>query len=204
MELEYHIMLPKQVVIFSNNKLTFSVEKMKSRLPSVFYFILHLYDKNDDEIIFNEKPVYKSNRWAIDRTYSTYHTTFEIDESCIWRAIRFQIELVAIGITSENPLYFNGLMFNEREYKDYHEPREVVTEKEIGFLKSSYANLYGYDGNYLQVIRPTRANMFTNRISASPCTVLAPHFDDEADVDNPVNVFMEFINQTEQRIDVLR
>ena len=204
MELEYHMKLPKQAVIFSNNKLTFSVDKMKSRLPSVFYFKLHLFDKNDDEIMFNEKPVFTSNRWAVDKTYSTYYTTFEIDEGCLWRAIKFQIELVMIGITSENPLYFNGLMFNEGSYMNYHEPNEIITEKEIGFIKSSYANLYSQDGNFLQVIRPTRVNMFTNRITASPMSVLAPHFDDEADVDHPVNVFMEFINQTDQRIDILR
>lgn len=204
MELEYHLTLPKEVVIFSNNQLTFSIDKMKSRLPSVVYFILHLYDRDGDEILLNNRPVYTSRRWAVDRTYSTYHTTFEIDDSLVDMAVKFQLELVMINITSENPLYFNGLMFNEGEYMDYHEPSEIQTEKEIGFINSSYANLYSLDGNFLQVIRPTRTKMFTNKLSASPCTVIAPHFDDEPDIDHPINIFMEFINQTEQRIDVLR
>lgn len=204
MELEYHIKLPKQVVIFSDNELTFSIDKMKSRLPCVVYFILHLFDKNDDEVLVNQKPVHISSRWVVDKTYSTYYDTFEIDESFVDNAVQFQIELVLINVTSENPLYFNGLMFNEGEYKEYHEPSELETEKEIGFLNSSYTNLYSSNGYFLQVIRPTRAKMFTNRLSASQCSVLAPHFDDERVVDHPINIFMEFINQTEQRIDVLR
>lgn len=199
MELEYHLKLPKEAVIFSNNQLTFSIDKMKSRVPSVVYFILHLWDKDNTEL-----PSYTSPRWIIDNTYSTYYETFEIDEQLVDWAIWYQIELVLINVTSENPLYLNGLMFNEGEYMDYHEPSELITEKEVGFINSSYANLYSRDGYYLQVIRPTRTKIFTNKLSASPCTVLAPHFDDENDVDHPINIFMEFINQTEQRIDVLR
>ena len=204
MELEYHIKLPKQTVMFSNNQLTFSVHRMKSRLPSVCYFIFHLYNRADVEIKTNQKPVYVSERWAIDKTYSTYYNTFEIDEEYVDRAVKYQIEMVFINVNSENPVYFNGLMLNEGEYEEYHEPMETATDKEIAFLNSSYANLYSNNECYLQVIRPTRTKMHTNKLDASQYTVICPHFDEESDVDHPINIFMEFINQTEQRIDVLR
>ena len=63
---------------------------------------------------------------------------------------------------------------------------------------SRYINLYNNDGNYLQVIRPMGDNLTTNVLTKSTCSVLAPHFHDEEDIDDPVNIFLEFINQNRE------
>ena len=59
------------------------------------------------------------------------------------------------------------------------------------FNKSCYANLYNEDGKFLQVIRPSKDDIFINKITASEVTVLAPHLEDEAEEDSPVNLFFE-------------
>lgn len=198
-ELEYHIVFPKVDAYFIENTLSFSIENMKSRLASAVYFIFYAYDRNGDKIY-----EYKSDRWVVDETYSRYTKTFTIDENITHTSCTYQVELVAINITSENPLYFNKVMLQEGEYDGYHIPHEIIKEKRIGFKKASYTNLYLKDGNYLQVIRPIRDDISTTKLNASKVTVLAPHFEDEEDVDSPVSVFYEYINQTEQRIDILR
>ena len=187
---------------------------MKSRLPCAVYFILHLFDKYGTEMYSDSRdatstvqhnPVYQSERWVVDNTYSTYYETFDIDEQYVKEGVQFQIELRTVNVTSENPLYFNGVILNEGEWDGYHTPNEVINEQKIGFNKSNYVNLYSSDKDaYLQVIRPNRDSITTNELTASSCTVLAPHLSSEPSWDEPVNLFLEFINQTEQRIDVLR
>jgi hypothetical protein len=95
-------------------------------------------------------------------------------------------------------------MFQEKDYSDYHTVSEQITDAKIGFNKSSYVNLYNGDGSFLQVIRPTRADIHTNKLDACTCTVIAPHLTEEDVFDDPINIFLEFINQSDQRIDVLR
>ena len=198
-ELEYHLKFPKTNIYFNNNELTFSINHIKSRLTSVLYFKLHCYDKTGT----NEIHTYTSPRWVIDTEYKRRSTTFTIPQNKVDATAYTQIELIAIGITSENPLYFTECMLNEGEDIGYHKPSEQV-QMNIGLHTSRYVNLYNPDGNFLQVIRPKGDKLSTNVIDKSTCTVLAPHFHDEEDIDDPINVFMEFINQTEQRIDVLR
>lgn len=202
MELEYHIDIPKTLTPcrFIEDELTFSINWMKSRLPSAVYFILHLYDSSKTEI-----STYTSDRWIVDHTYSHYHHTFQLNQDEVDDTSFYQIELVAVNINSENPLSFKEIMLQQTPYDGYyHKPNEVLDSKEIKFNKSRYANLYMENGDYLQVIRPKADNIFTDKLVGSACTVLAPHLVDETDLDNPINLFLEFLNQTEQRIDVLR
>ena len=198
METEYYVKFPSQEINFDENQLTVSIEYMKSRGPSSVYFILHFYD-----IDGNEKH-YTSPRWVVDNTYSTYHHTFDVSDELLSFTHSYQLELRLINITSENPLYLTGIMLNTGEYEGYHTPNEVIREKVIKFNKSRYTNLYNDEGNYLQVIRPYGDDISTIMLNKSRCTVLAPHLFDESDVDNPINLFLEYLNQTEQRIDVLR
>ena len=44
----------------------------------------------------------------------------------------------------------------------------------------------------------------TGLLDKSKCTVIAPHFLDDDDVDDDASVFFEFANQREQRIDILK
>lgn len=201
MEEEYKIKFPKTQVNFTKPQLFFLINNIKSRRGSVLYFRLYCYDKLDTLIY-----TYTSPRWVITNEYLTKSRMFEISDDIYDKVFSTRIELIAINNSSENPLYFTECMFSEYDGDDasYHKPNEVKEAFEVGLINSRYINLYDGDGNFLQVIRPDGKNLFTNKISASTCTVLAPHLFEESDIDDPVNVFLEFINQTEQTIDVLR
>jgi hypothetical protein len=199
MTVEYHLIFPKTQIQFDATQLTFSIEHIKSRFTSVLYFILRCYDK-DDNLIY----AYKSPRWVIDTIYKRRFKTFDIGGNIVDETVYTQLELVSVGTSSENPLYFNGLMLNTgKDLGGHHTPNEQVT-RSVGFINTRFANLYNVDGNFLQVIRPSGKAFTTDRLEKDGCTVIAPHFYDEDDVDDPINIFYEFINQTEQRIDVLR
>ena len=199
MPVEYHLILPKTQINFDDTTLTFSIQNIRSRFSSVLYFILRCYDRHNTLIY-----TYNSPRWAIDTVYKRRHKTFDIGREIVNNTVYTQIELVSIGTSSENPLYFNGLMLNAGvDPEVHHVPNERVS-KDIKFANTRYANLYNADGNFLQVIRPNGTGFSTDLLIKNECTVIAPHFYDESDIDDPVNVFYEFINQAEQRIDVLR
>lgn len=197
-EVEYKILFPKEYVNFRNDELTFIINHMKSRLPSTVYVRLHLFDETDTDITL------QSPRWVIDNTYSRYTYTFKLNDDIIKHTSTYQIELRLVNITSENPLYFTEIMLTEETFDGYHTPHEIIENKRIGFNKSRYTNLYDSEENFLQVIRPNGDEMGTGELTKSKCTVLAPHLDGEPSTDTPVNIFLEFMNQKEQRIDVLR
>jgi hypothetical protein len=202
-EREFSILFPVIDVNFRNNDMTFIINHMKSRVPSAVYFIMHYYKTGENKDTANHLR-YTSPRWVVDNTYSQYTHSFTIDDSILRTLSTYQIELRLVNITSENPLYFTEVMLTDQEFDDYHVPNEVIEDKIIKFNKSRYTNLYDGEENYLQVIRPNGDDITTGQLTRSKCTVLAPHLDGESDIDNPVNIFLEFLNQKEQRIDVLR
>ena len=197
-ESEHIITFPVMKTEFMDNTLTFSIGNIKSRLPSVLYFTLRLYEM-DKTTIAEE---YVSNRFIVNTEYGSIVDTFEI--SYVDEVAYMELSLISIGTSSENPLYFNQVMLNEGEYDGYHSTDEQIKNMNIGFNKSGYVNLYDAKDNYLQVIRPLRDKISLKKFYASECTVLCPHLSDESSVDDPVNLYLEFINQREQKIDVLR
>ena len=231
--LEYRLKLPIVRRNFENTELTFSIGHIRSRRPSIMYFKLHCYDVTatktiDDEtgefiysgeILVDDKPVYTSDRTVIGTSYGdepSYVNSFTIpskytvnnkQHDLIDDTFYYVLEIITLGVDSENPLYFNQLMLQEgSEYNGYHEPEEMdkMNSHVINLLQNLYANLYDYEGNYLQVIRPNKEPFNTNNLSKAKYTILAPHFADDDGVDSHISVFLEAMNQTEQRIDVLR
>ena len=218
-QIQYHILFPKTQILFDKNDLTFSIDHIKSRQPSVLYFHLHCFDIDGDLIKLdtngniidktsegyaNGHTVYTSPRWVIGTVYEHRENYFEISDEVIEETVYTQIEIVTMGIDSENPLYFNKVMLQEGVFKEYHQPSEVETSMLVGFQNNTYANLYKNDGDYLQVIRPNKEPLHTNILDKAECTILAPHFDDDEGFDDDVAVFIEAMNQREQTIDVLR
>lgn len=195
----FKITFKKKKVEFTDTTLTFSLGHVKSREVSTLYFNLKLF--NFDNTLIH---TYTSDRWVISSAYTTKHTTFNIPSEVVNTALYMQIELVGVGISSENPLYFNEVMLNEGEYVGYHSNSEKNESVKIKFNKSSYAILYNRDGKSLQVIRPSHGDIFTDKITASEITVLAPHLENEPLEDDDVNLFFEYMNQREQKIDILR
>lgn len=210
--LEYHLKLPLQDKLFDTTDLTFSINHLRSRRPSIVYYILHLFDVNRNEILIDEKPVYVSARTVVGTKFDLENAdyvdnTISIPQEILDRTYFNQIELVTIGVDSENPLYFSELMLQEgHEYNGYHVPQEMdkMNNHTIDLPVNSYANLYDKDGNYLQVIRPNKESFNTNLLGKAQYSILAPHFEDDTDEDSHIAVFLEAMNQTEQKIDILR
>lgn len=198
-EEEYHIKFPKTKVNWMDTELTFSINHVKSRELTTLYYCFKLYD-DEDNVVYN----YESDRWIIDSKYRHKEDTFTIPQEVLDISTDYQITLITVGTSSENPLQFNEVMLQEGAFTSYHTPQERAVDWEVKFNKNSFANLYTDDGVSLQVIRPLRDSFFTNKLTKSECTVLAPHLYDEKPIDNPNSVFLEFINQKEQRIDILR
>lgn len=197
-ESEHIIIFPIMKTEFMNNELTFSIGNIKSRLPSVIYYTLTLYAMDKTTIV----EEYRSNRFIVNTEYTSIVDTFEI--SYVDEVAYVELSLISIGTSSENPLYFNHIMLNEGEYDGYHSTDEAIKNMNVGFNRSGYVNLYDEKDNFLQVIRPLHDKISLKKFYASECTVLCPHFADEDNVDDPVNLYLEFMNQREQKIDVLR
>lgn len=226
--IRYSLRLPLQHRTFDahptgDTDLTFTINHIKSRRPSILYYILHCYNitcakvvdeetgevSYTGEILIDDKPVYTSERTVIGTVYGdepSYTDTFTIPKKTVENTVYVQVEICTLGIDSENPLYFNELMLQEgTEFNGYHDPQEMEKmNSHVIKVPSLYANLYDFDGNYLQVIRPNGESFNTNNLSKAQYTILAPHFEDEMEVDNHISVFLEAMNQTEQRIDILR
>ena len=186
----------------TNGLVTFSIGNIKSRTPSVAYFILHCYDLHGDEILVEDKPVYVGQRFVVLPSYHEYICDMEIDEEIIHDTFNFQIELILIGVTSENPVYFNKVMFEQSPHTEYHKPAEALDIANIRFNNNNYATLYTNEGKALQVIRPYPVDFDTHTITASKTTVLAPHLENEPETDTPDKLMMEYINQTIQYISI--
>ncbi len=211
---EIRVLFPKISYGLVEGLNTFVINEMKCRTVSVVYMILHLYDFENSEILVNNKPAYIGERWAVDNTYSKYGEKIYIQEEATEDVTKFipktianrtkeiQIELVLLNISDKNPLDFTECMLVRGEFTTYHEPDEVIAEADIGFMDNAYANLYNSSGDYLQIIRPNKDGFKTTKLTKSNCTVLVPHLAGEDDVDKPQNIFMEFMNQTEQTTNI--
>ena len=185
---------------FTGEEISFVINQMKCRTLAVVYFKLHCYDLNDDEILINNDAVHIGERWVVDSDYSSYVSTFELDKNILLDTKKLQLELRFIGVDDDNPLYMTEIMLMNGSFTEYHSPNEDVGETSIGFINNAYANLYSNnrEGDYLQVIRPTKNPFTTKTLSKCAETVLVPHITGETEHDKPHNIFMEYINQTEQ------
>ena len=200
----YHLLFKKFQKNIVNEIVVFSIGNIKSRVPIVAYFVLHCYDPHGDEILVGNKPVYTGNRFVVTSSYREYVHEFELDEDILHNTFHFQFELVLNGVTSENPCYFNRIMFEEAPHAGYHKPEEAYDKANVNFMNNNYAELFKTDGTSLQVIRPTQMPFNTQYITASSDTILAPHLPNEPITDTADKLMMEYINQTEQSISFKR
>lgn len=218
-QIQYHILFPRTQSFFRANDVTFSINHIRSRRPSIMEFRFHCFDMQNKEIkvdgngaivdsssqaYSNANIVYTADRWVIGTVYEHREASFDISDDVLEATAYVQIELVTMGVDSENPLYFTEVMLQEEDFSEYHQPREVIESYLVGFNNNLYANLYTDDGEYLQVIRPNKESIHTNMLDKAEVTILAPHFAEEDEYDDDVAVFIEAMNQREQTIDVLR
>lgn len=204
---EYHLRFPRFKNQIEDNDVTFAVANMKCGNPqgfAVVYFILHAYDVHSNELhSVGNKPVYTSKRWVVDNTYSAYQETFHISDALLDDFAFIMLEMVCIGVDDDNPLYFTNCMLTDEPYTAYHAPNEAKEKATINLVNTCYAELYNnrFDG-FLQVIRPSKKAFTTEKITANDITVLAPHLNNEEEVDKPINIVMEFLNQRETKTNI--
>ena len=200
--MRYHLLFRKFQKNILDGNVVFSIGNIKSRTPSVGLIKLHCYDMHDEEILVNNKPVYVGERFVITTKYRERIEEFTIDEDILHQTFNFQFELIVNGISSEHPVYFNHVMFEEAPHTEYHKTEEAFDEATIDFENNNFAELYNVMGGSLQVIRPLKTSFTTHYITASKKTILAPHIENEPATDLPSKLMMEYINQTEQHIDI--
>lgn len=183
---------------FSDTTLTLSCQKMKVKTGlAIVRARLFLYTVGK-ELITTESRI-----WVVGTTYKSYSHEITLDEEDLENTAYYQIKFNIYNLS--DALSFNHLQLAEGTVTDYHQPEQDIPKTRIRFANSFYANLYqSDDGTYLQVIRPYYTNFDTETLTKSKVTVLAPHLKNEDDVDNPSNIGLEFMNQTDQVIEILR
>lgn len=198
---EYHILFPMTKNNIENNDVTFVIGSMKCRTQAVVFFKLHGYDNHHNEIyLVAEKPLYTSNRWVVDETYSEYVESFTVSDAILDDLAFIQIELIAIGIDDDNPLRFTQCMLTDDLYTSYHAPNEALAKAEIKLLNTPYAELYNnYFDGFLQIIRPSKKAFTTDVLTKNNETILVPHLTNEEDIDKPANILAEYLNQREEK-----
>ena len=185
---------------YSSRKLTLYIEHMKA----------------DDIILVRPyMPVYTSgkvfikNYWGswqiITDKYQPYTATFNLSKEELETIGYYRIGMYVDGATTNNKLYMNHIQLAEGTVKKYHQPEESIPKSTVKLQNNFYANLYSSNtGDYLQVIRPYYNNFDTETLTKSKVTVLAPHLANEDDIDSPQNIGLEFMNSSDQIIEILR
>lgn len=202
MTTKYIITLPKEKLTkkFNTPRLTLTIGKMKSQDICITTPILTLHNLNKKQI-----KQYKGKQWVTANNYKEYTQTYNITEEELHETAYIQIQLETIGINSETPLYFNNLMLNEGDYTTYHQPDQTLEETSIYFINNFYTNLYTKNtDSYLEIIRPNYDNLTTKTLNKSKVTILAPHLIGEDIIDSPENLSLEYMNMSDQVIEILR
>jgi hypothetical protein len=200
-QLEYHIKFPKARCLFNELKATFSIGKAKCRTVAIIYPIIHCF--NPSGTLINSII---GTRGVVDETWSPYHYTFELTEKQRNDIAEIQIELVMLNVSNDNSLKFTECMLKDGEYtaEEYFAPDDDVSEVTVEFPRNTYVNLYSnnQEGDYLQIIRPDRTRITNQKLLKADTTVLVPHLAGETELDKPINIYMEYINQTEQTTNI--
>lgn len=199
----FHLRFPRVQKNFDATLLTVSIGNIKSRVASVGQINFHCYNYAGTEILVSSRPVHVGGRFVITPTYHTITETISLTAAQLQQTYQFEIELILYGITSENPCWFNNIMLETGDnHEEYHKPQEAIEETYISFNNNNYAVLYSAERDGLQVIKPNHDPITTKCLKASSHTILAPHLENEPATDTPAKLMMEYINQTEQYMQI--
>ena len=185
---------------FSEKKLSCYIEHIKCNTLMFVRPIFEIYTTGRTLI----RTLY--GKWrAIGSEYQSLYNTFDITDEELERTGYYRIALQVDGATLHNRLYFNHIQLAEGIVSKYHQPESSIPKTSIKLINNFYVNLYQSNTeNYLQVIRPYYNNFDTETLTKSKVTVLAPHLWNEDDIDSPQNIGLEFMNASDQIIEILR
>lgn len=185
---------------FSNNKLSLYIGNLKCDDIVFLRPIIEVYTTGKSLI----RTHY--GKWkVIGNEYQQLYNGFTLNQGDMERIGYYRISLQFDGVTLHNKLYFNHLQLAEGTVDKYHQPESSIPKTSIKLINNFYVNLYqSTTDNYLQVIRPYYNNFDTETLTKSKVTVLAPHLANEDDIDSPQNIGLEFMNASDQVIEILR
>ena len=193
---DYDLKDGDKILVIDSNDLgqVYSVIEMKTCKKDGRLIPSHSIYYNVDSIATSSNAPSHYEEWYLndDPNYDSYYV-----DDC-------EIELIVDNLSSENQLQFNRLMLNEGEYEEYTQPESIIESARISFINTFYANLHTNNQGYLQVIRPNHDSFTTNTLTRSKCTVIAPHIKNECLEDTHENLALEYMNMSDQVIEILR
>lgn len=185
---------------FTNRKLSYLIDNIRCNDIMLIKPFIEVYTTGKTLI-----NTYYSNWKVIGSEYQPLSTTFNINSNEMSRIGYYKVGFLLDGATLHNKLYFNHLQLAEGTVNKYHQPESTIPKTSIKLINNFYVNLYqSTTDNYLQVIRPYYNNFDTETLTKSKVTVLAPHLANEDDIDSPQNIGLEFMNASDQVIEILR
>lgn len=185
---------------YSNTKLTYYIDNMKCGDICFIRPYMMVYTSGKAFL-----STYWGNWQVVGKEYQSHYSQFNLTEEQLERIGYYKIGLLVDGVTLANKLSFNHIQLSEGDVKAYHQPESNIPKTTIKLVNNFYVNLYSSNTNdYLQVIRPYYNNFDTETLTKSKVTVLAPHLANEDDIDSPQNIGLEFMNASDQVIEILR
>lgn len=185
---------------FSYNKLSFLMDNVKCNDIMLIRPYIEVYTTGKSLI-----STHYANWKMVGSEYQPVISSFVIEANKINRIGYYKVGFLIDGLSLHNKLYFNHLQLAESYVDKYHQPESSIPKTSIKLINNFYVNLYqSTTDNYLQVIRPYYNNFDTETLTKSKVTVLAPHLANEDDIDSPQNIGLEFMNASDQVIEILR
>ena len=185
---------------FSSSKVTFYIDH--ARADDIVFIRPYMS-------VYTSGKAFIKNYWGgwqiITPKYTSHSATYTLTNTELEGIGYYKVGLVVDNATLHNKLYFNHIQLAEGTVKSYHQPEANIPKTSIKLQNNFYVNLYSDNNNgFLQVIRPYYNNFDTETLTKSKVTVLAPHLDNEDDIDSPQNIGLEFMNASDQVIEILR
>lgn len=185
---------------FSTRKLSYYIDNIRCDDLMFAKPFIDLYTTGKSHI-----ATYNGDWNVVGSEYQPILSTLNISSNHLQRTGYYTVGLMVDGATLHNKLYFNHLQLAEGVIDKYHQPESSIPKTSIKLVNNFYVNLYQSNTeNYLQVIRPYYNNFDTETLTKSKVTVLVPHLANEDDIDDPQNIGLEFMNASDQVIEILR
>lgn len=170
--------------------------------PVVMQACLEIYDINK-ELIHTIKDL----PFIVTGKYHSHNIIFDTPTKGHYFTIIFNF-VSLLPSDSVTRVLFNRLLYADGNYNhvEYNEPSGHLHEQSIHFIDNFYAELHKKDNTYLQVMRPNYDSITTEKLTQSKKSILAPHLAKTSEdlVDTSEKLCLEYINQKEQTVDLLK
>lgn len=195
--IETDLLLKKNIT----GKTTFYIGNIKTDTgkPVIVQPCLDIFDINKDRILTIEEIPF-----IVTGKYHSQNIIFSTPVNGHYFKIILHFYSLTPNITTR--LLFNRLLYADGNYNniEYNEPSGHLPEVSVHFINNFYTELHK-DNSYLQVIRPNYDSITTEKLIESKTSIIAPHLKSNENLeDTSEKICLEYINQKEQTIDLLK